>query len=128
MLRKRSTDVERTLWQSVRSRQLGGVKFRRQAPIGGYVVDFVCLEAMLIVELDGGQHEPSVDGIRQQWLESAGYRVLRFWNNDVIENLPGVLAVIADTLTPALSRGEREQAIGLPLPSGEGRGEGGSVP
>ena len=97
-LRRPQTDVERTLWFEVRDRRLGGVKFRRKVPLGPYVVDFPCLEARLIVELDGGQHGGPGDAARQDWLERNGYRVLRFWNNDVSGNLEGVLRRIARAL------------------------------
>ncbi len=81
---------------------------RRQAPIGRYVVDFLCLEAKLVVELDGGQHGGADDKARQASLEAEGYRVLRFWNNDVVTKIDGVLVTIAEALTPTLSRRERE--------------------
>ena len=93
-LRRDQTDVERTLWFAVRNRRLEGAKFRRQATIGPYIVDFLCLEAMLIVELDGGQHHEVSDAGRTRFLVAEGYRVLRFWNNDVVENLDGVLQTI----------------------------------
>ncbi len=120
-LRRQQTDVERKLWFELRDRRLNDSKFRRQAPIGPYVVDFLCLDSRLIIELDGGQHAEE-SAKRQSWLESQGYKILRFWNNQVAENLPGVLAVIAEALTPALSRGERENK--KPSPPGRGLGEG----
>ncbi len=89
------TDVERKLWLKLREQDIG---FRRQAPIGRYIVDFVSHQAKLVVELDGGQHnEPAAqtyDDVRTAWLETHGYRVLRFWNSDVNENLEGVLDTI----------------------------------
>ena len=93
-LRREATDVERILWAAIRNRQIAGYKFRRQATIGPFVVDFLCVEAMLIVELDGSQHSDEVDASRTRFLEGRGYGVLRFWNNEVIENLDGVLAII----------------------------------
>jgi very-short-patch-repair endonuclease len=86
-----------------------GVKFRRQRPVGRYVVDFVCLEEMLVIEVDGGQHGTNrvYDGGRDEWLKSEGYRVLRFWDNEVFENLEGVLEVIRRTIRP-LPGWERE--------------------
>lgn len=83
-----------------RRRQLGGCYFRRQAPIGDYIVDFACFERNLVVEVDGGQHTVRVaqDTKRSEWLESQGYRVLRFWNNDVLQNVDGVV----DTILAAL--------------------------
>lgn len=111
-LRRNQTDVEKILWQHLRNRRLNGVKFRRQHPIGRYIVDFVCREEALIVEVDGGQHnselEKKRDVVRTAWLEKEGYKILRFWNNEVIENLDGVLQIISDFLTsPAPSPGRR---------------------
>jgi len=97
-LRREQTDVEQRFWLAVRNRRLAGAKFRRQATIGSYVVDFLCVEAMLIVELDGGQHDEAVDAARTRFLESRGYRVLRFWNNQVVENFEGVLETVAEAL------------------------------
>ncbi len=97
-LRRNMTDAERALWRELRGGALGG-KFRRQAPLGRYIVDFVCLEKHLIVEVDGGQHaENRSDQERDRWLESQGFRVLRFWNNEVLGNMSGVLEVIAEAL------------------------------
>ena len=99
-LRQTSTDAERLLWRHLRNRQLGGHKFRRQHKIGSFVADFACLERRLIVEVDGGQHAnpESKDPERTAWLESEGYSVLRFWNNEVLTNIEGVLARIQETL------------------------------
>ena len=97
-LRRGQTDAEALLWKNLRSRQLNDAKFRRQVQIGRYVCDFVCHEARLIVELDGGQHTADKDAARTQWLEAHGYRVLRFWNNEVLENFDGVRERIAETL------------------------------
>jgi very-short-patch-repair endonuclease len=96
-LRKKMTDAERKLWQNIRARQLLGFKFRRQEPIGRYIVDFVCYESKLIIELDGGQHlekQAKYDQVRDGWLRSQGFTVLRFWNFEVLENLDGVLESI----------------------------------
>jgi very-short-patch-repair endonuclease len=95
-LREQSTDVERKLWSILRGRQLAGLKFRRQVPIDRYVADFACAEARLVVELDGGQHadREKEDAARTRAIEACGWKVVRFWNNDVIENLDGV----ADTI------------------------------
>ena len=91
-LRRDSTDTENALWNLVRGRQLLGYKFRRQMPIGSYIADFVCLERKLIVELDGGQHQEQTDydAERTRWLESQGFRVIRFWNNQVLEETDAV--------------------------------------
>jgi very-short-patch-repair endonuclease len=95
-LRKRQTDAENLLWRYLRRKQLAGVKFRRQHPIGNNIVDFVCLEKQLILEIDGGQHaiEIDKDRNRDKWLLAEGYTILRFWNNDVFENLSGVLETV----------------------------------
>ena len=92
------TDVERKLWYAVRDRRLSGYKFRRQATIGPYVVDFLCAEAHLIIELDGGQHAEDVAARRTAFLESQGYRVVRFWNIEVLESFEGVLDIILGAL------------------------------
>ncbi|MFZ6046614.1 endonuclease domain-containing protein [Pseudomonas sp. CR3202] len=103
-LRATQTDAERLLWQHLRCRQLLGLKFRRQRPIGRYIVDFICFERMLVVELDGGQHlENSADQARDQWLSAKGFQVLRFWNHDVLQQTEAVLDAIrlaADSAFP----------------------------
>jgi very-short-patch-repair endonuclease len=101
-LRQRQTEAEKILWAKLRNRQLEGVKFRRQQPIGRYVVDFASFEKRILVEIDGGQHDET--GIRQKdeertaWLKGEGYRILRFWNNEVLNNMDGVLEVIREAL------------------------------
>jgi very-short-patch-repair endonuclease len=98
-LRLNSTDAELRLWGRLRSRAVDGCKFVRQEPIGSYVVDFVCRERRLIVEVDGGQHAGSEhDRIRDEWLEQHNYRVLRFWNNDVLANTNGIFELILAAL------------------------------
>jgi very-short-patch-repair endonuclease len=98
-LRRDSTDAERRLWYRLRARSVSGFKFVRQEPIGPYVADFICRECRLIVEVDGGQHADSQrDLVRDQWLAERGYRVLRFWNNEVMANIEGVLESIAAAL------------------------------
>ena len=98
-LRSDPTDAERALWRRLRSRSLDGHKFVRQEPIGPYTVDFICREGRLIIEVDGGQHADNPhDVIRDQWLASHNYRVLRFWNNEVLGNVVGVLETIATAL------------------------------
>ena len=99
-LRQDMTDAEQKLWHHLRNRQLSGHKFRRQHDIDHYIADFACTEALLIVELDGGQHadQADYDERRTQHLQARGYRVLRFWNNDVLTNLEGVLTVILGSL------------------------------
>jgi len=95
-LRKNATRVETILWSQLRARQIEGTKFRRQQPIDEFVVDFVCFEKKLIIELDGGQHAQAraEDRERDNRFSEKGYTVLRFWNNEVVENLTGVLEVI----------------------------------
>ena len=98
-LRKLSTDTEHLLWRHLRGRQIGGFKFRRQQPVGNYVVDFVNLEKKVVIELDGGQHLLHLDDrIRDEWLRAEGYTVLRFWDNQVFSNFEGVLETIRDAL------------------------------
>ena len=101
-LRKNITEAEKKLWQQLRAKQLHGCKFKRQQPIGNYVVDFVCFEKKLVVELDGGQHADPVheikDETRTSWLQSQGFEVLRFGNHDVLQNMDGVWDVITQHL------------------------------
>ena len=110
-LREGQTDAEALLWSRLRDRQLSGLKFRRQRPIGSYFADFACLEIGLVIELDGGQHTDGdsvvYDQKRSRDMASLGYQTLRFWNHDVLLQTEAVLEKIlqfADTLTPALSR------------------------
>lgn len=93
-LRSQMTDAERRLWDILRERQLAGFKFRRQQPIGSYIVDFICLEARLILEVDGGQHGDEGDQRRDAWLREQGFAVMRFWNHDVLSNIDGVYQTI----------------------------------
>jgi very-short-patch-repair endonuclease len=119
-LRRDQTDAERKLWFQLRDRRLDGLKFKRQVPIYNYVVDFCCTDARLIIELDGGQHvaRQEADVVRTKKLEELGYLVLRFWNNDVLSNVDGVLETILSTAKQhspepphpgPLPQGEREQ-------------------
>ena len=113
-LRRDQTDAERTLWFRLRDRRLNGLKFRRQMPLKSYVVDFCCESARLVIELDGGQHAIRVDedARRTSELESFGYVVPRFWNNDVLNNIDGVLETIVATAS-------QEPPHPNPLPNGE---------
>ena len=96
------TDAEQRLWYRLRAHRLNGASFRRQFPIGRYVVDFVCLDARVIVEIDGGQHADSAaDAARDAWLRSQDFTVSRFWNNDVLSNTNGVIQVIAEAVSAA---------------------------
>jgi very-short-patch-repair endonuclease len=93
-LRRKESDAERKLWSKLHSRQFENVKFRRQHPIGKYIVDFVSLKKKIVIEIDGGQHNETgnreKDELRTAWLENEGYHVIRFWNNDVLTNIDGV--------------------------------------
>ncbi len=99
-LRNQATDAERHLWQHLRHRQLGGHRFRRQVPILGYIADFACLDAKLVIELDGGQHQErrSYDERRDRRIEARGFRVLRFWDNQVLQETLAVLDIILRAL------------------------------
>jgi very-short-patch-repair endonuclease len=123
-LRIDATDAERRLWYRLRSRQVGGAKFIRQERIGPYVVDFVCREQRLVIEVDGGQHATDPrDAVRDTWLSERGYRVLRFWNNDVFANTEGVLEAIAAALldpSDCQTRGGAPSPRPSPPEGGEG--------
>jgi len=114
-LRKNNTDVERLLWKYLKARQLEGIKFRRQQPVGRYIVEFVSFEKKIVIEIDGSQHSAGKDRDeeRDNWLGVQGFKVLRFWNNEILQNIEGVLEVIRDhcLFHPPLS----------PLPSREGK-------
>ena len=98
-LRSRMTHAERKLWFALRDRRFAGFKFRRQVPVGRFIADFVCFEARLVIEVDGGQHADSVqDQFRDRWFKANRFRVLRFWNNEVLKNLEGVMTVLAEAL------------------------------
>ena len=99
-LRHNLTNVERLLWKQLRLRNVDGHKFRRQHPIGPFIGDFACIERRLVIELDGGQHAENAvyDQERDAWLRSHGWRVLRFWNNDVLEQSDAVLDAIFEAL------------------------------
>jgi len=101
-LRHDQTDAERKLWSRLRDRRFQDAKFRRQHPIGKYIVDFCCVESKIVVELDGGQHalRRGADVARTRFLKAQGYRVLRFWDNELLTNIDGVLARIAEALHP----------------------------
>lgn len=113
-LRKNSTDAERLLWKHLRRKQVEGLKFSRQQPIGNYIVDFVSFENQLIIEADGGQHagNEQADREREEWLKREGFKILRFWNNDILNNIEGVMATLMEAcdnhppLTPPIKGGE----------------------
>ena len=120
------TDAERKLWFRLRRRQLDGHRFRRQVPIGGYIVDFVCLAERLVVEIDGGQHTEEanevLDALRARSLQDMGYRVLRFWNACVLSETGSVMETIFDALSLRRDAGSASPHPGPP-PAGEGVGE-----
>jgi very-short-patch-repair endonuclease len=114
-LRKRPTDAEQLLWRYLKMKQMEGLKFRRQQPIDNYIVDFVCFENRIIIEADGGQHaaENNKDRERDSYLQQLGFKVLRFWNNEVLQNTNGVLETIRENGLPHPPLN--------PLPSREGK-------
>lgn len=124
-LRQNPTEVERQLWRHLRLWQLDGHKFRRQQPIGNYIVDFVCLEKRVIVELDGGQHadQSEYDAERDAWLREQRFTVLRFWNNDVMQNIDGVNEAILKALnsTPYLDPSPQGGRKKIKAKNGSGR-------
>ncbi len=113
-LRTNATEHERLLWLELRKRRFNGFKFSRQIPIGPFICDFVCRRQMLVIELDGGQHSANVekDMARTRFIEAAGYRVIRFWNHELKENLDGALQAIGTAIEACPPPG--------PLPAGEG--------
>jgi very-short-patch-repair endonuclease len=99
VLRTCLTDAERKLWFALRDRRFAHFKFRRRVPIGRFIADFICFEARLVIEVDGGEHADSVqDQRRDRWFVANGFRVLRFWNNEVLSNPEGVMTLLAETL------------------------------
>ena len=103
-LRSNMTDAEQKLWYHLRASRFMGLKFKRQKPLGPYIIYFVCLEEKLIIELDGGQHAENIayDQKRDAWLRDQGYKVLRFWDNELFNQTESVLEKIRITLSPAL--------------------------
>lgn len=125
-LRQNMTEAERLLWHRLRAHRLQGQKFRRQHPIGPYIVDFVHFGSRLVIEADGGQHNGSAsDARRDAWLKGRGFKVLRFWNNDVLVNVDAVLEVILGALgenaSPLTLFPDPGASPPAPLPLGEGR-------
>jgi very-short-patch-repair endonuclease len=107
-LRKKSTEAERHLWKKLRSKQFMGLKFRRQQPVGEFIVDFICFERKIIIEVDGSQHLSSADYDRKRdhWLESQGFTIFRFFNNEILSNISGVMECLYKFIMdhPPLSR------------------------
>lgn len=113
-MRREPTDSEAKLWSMLRGQRLGGLKFKRQEQLGDYIVDFVCFGERLIVEADGSQHaENAADAVRDAWLADQGFRVLRFWNNDVLGNPEGVARMILDAAQPPLPNPSPARGEGL---------------
>ncbi len=109
-LRLNVTEAERALWRAISARKVAGVRYNRQVPIGPFICDFVSRSSHLIIEVDGGQHTTEEDADRTGYLESVGYQVLRFWNNDVLANLEGVVTIIERTLAaPPFPNPSRER-------------------
>ncbi|NLH81695.1 MAG: endonuclease domain-containing protein [Phyllobacteriaceae bacterium] len=127
-MRREPTEAERRLWGRLRGLNRAGAGFRRQVPIGPYVADFAWLSARLIVELDGGQHAEETkdrDAVRDAWLRERGFRVLRFWNADVVESLDGVVEAIFQECRDSLPGPHPTRPMGgPPSPRGGGRGGG----
>ncbi|MBN2854949.1 MAG: endonuclease domain-containing protein [Halothiobacillaceae bacterium] len=122
-LRTNMTEAERAIWQYLRAEQMG-VKFRRQAPIGQYIVDFVCFSHKLVIEIDGGQHADSAsDQARDAFLVSQGFKVLRFWNNEVMQQLDGVYETVRLALIE-LMPGDEAVVPSSPSPTPPHKGEG----
>jgi very-short-patch-repair endonuclease len=118
-LRGTLTDAERKLWYALRDRRVAGFKFRRQHPEPPYTLDFFCAEARLVVEVDGGQHSAEVDAKRTAALEAKGLQVLRFWNNEVLENLPGCVDAIVQAVERRIDARRRERGSNH-MPGDEG--------
>ncbi|MCR6626357.1 endonuclease domain-containing protein [Pseudoxanthomonas japonensis] len=112
-LRREMTDAERRLWKHLRAGRLEGFKFRRQHPVPPYVLDFCCVEVGLAIELDGSQHSEARDASRSRYLESQGWRIVRFWDNDVLNKADAVVEAIWNIL-------QRPTLSPTPLPEGEG--------
>jgi very-short-patch-repair endonuclease len=113
-MRREPTEAEAKLWSMLRGQRLCGLKFKRQEQLGDYIVDFVCFSERLIVEADGGQHaENAGDAVRDAWLKAQGFRVLRFWNHDVLGNPDGVARVIAESAQAPLPNPSPEVGEGL---------------
>jgi very-short-patch-repair endonuclease len=113
-MRREPTDAEAKLWSILRGQRLGGLKFKRQEQLGDYIVDFVCFGSRLIVEADGGQHaENTKDTVRDTWLAEQEFRVLRFWNSDILGNTEGVARMILDAALPPLPNPSSARGEGL---------------
>ena len=116
-LRRRMIDTEQFLWRHLRAHRLHGIKFKRQQPIGSYIVDFVCFEARLVIEVDGGQHQAcEADRMRDAWLASQGFKTLRFWDHEVLTEsaavLERIIALLPPLPRPSPTRGEGRTKIG----------------
>jgi very-short-patch-repair endonuclease len=120
-LRSRMTDAERKLWFALKDRRFAAFKFRRQVPVGRYIADFLCFELRLVIEVDGGQHAESARDVqRDDWFAQNEFRVVRFWNNDVLQNLEGVLTSLTTELNTTPHPSSRLRST----PPSTARGEG----
>ncbi len=133
-LRRRMTDAETKLWHNINRKSLG-FKFRRQCPIGKYIVDFVSFDSMLVIEVDGAGHlDSGSDMLRDEWLRSQGFKVLRFWDNEILDNIDGVLVRLSEALPPTQPPPHRGRGIKVrdseppTLPPLVGGTEGGGGP
>lgn len=114
-LRHNQTDAEQVMWHHLKARRFMNLKFRRQHPVGPFIADFACLEARLIVEIDGGQHsENARDASRNAYMNKEGFEVVRFWNNDVLQNIDGVLSALSLTLSRFTGEGTEQEACDGP--------------
>jgi very-short-patch-repair endonuclease len=120
-LRKHAKDAERALWQAISARKVSGIRFNRQVPIGPYICDFVARSIGLVIEVDGGQHGDEADANRTSIIEAQGFRVIRFWNNEVLGNLDGVMAEIARVIADMPSLDGRHVTPINPSRKREGR-------
>ena len=109
-LRSHQTDAEQRLWYHLRAHRFMDLKFKRQLPIGRYIVDFVCLEYRLIIEADGGQHGDEADSLRNAWLKTQGFTILRFWNHDILQQTEAVLERIRGTLLELQKQAQVEES------------------
>ena len=126
-LRSQMTDAERKLWFALKDRRFQSFKFRRQVPVGPYVADFLTFESRLVVEVDGGQHaESDRDAKRDRWFAESNFRVMRFWNNEVLSNLEGVLTVLAAELANTPHPAPRLRSTPPSPARGEGKKEEGA--
>jgi very-short-patch-repair endonuclease len=123
-LRTSMTDAERRLWYRLRAHRLKGIKFKRQAVIGRYIADFACFDSKLVIEVDGGQHEGKASDIeRDRWLAQQGFRVIRFWNNEVLQNTDAVIGRILEAIGDPVDPSPGTPPCGAPPSPTRGEGK-----